>query len=30
LGIKIAALCVYAPPNDKVDLEKEQFYEKKN
>ena len=30
LGIKITALCVYAASNDKVDLEKGQFYEKLN
>jgi len=30
LGIKIIALCVYTPSNDKVDLEKDQFYEKLN
>ena len=30
LGIKITALCVYAPSNDKVHLEKDQFYEKLN
>ena len=28
LGIKITALCVYAPSNDTVGLEKVQFYEK--
>jgi len=28
LGIKITVLCVYAPSNDKVDLEKDEFYEK--
>jgi hypothetical protein len=30
LGIEIAVLCVYAPSNGKVDLEKDQFYEKLN
>jgi len=30
LVIKTTALCVYAPSNDKVDLEKDQFYEKLN
>ena len=30
LGIKMTALCVYAPSNDKVDFEKDQFYEKLN
>ena len=30
LGIKITELCVYAPSDDKVDLEKDQFYEKLN
>lgn len=30
LGTKITVLCVYAPSNDKVDLEKVQFYEKLN
>jgi len=30
LGIKITLLCVYAPSNNKVDLEKDQFYEKLN
>ena len=30
LGIKTTVLCVYAPSNDKVDLEKDQFYEKLN
>jgi len=30
LGIKITVLCVHAPSNDKVDLEKDQFYEKLN
>ena len=30
LGIKITVLCVYAPSNDKVDLEKDQVYEKLN
>ena len=30
LGIRITALCVYAPSHDKVDLEKDQFYEKLN
>jgi len=30
LGIKITVLCVYAPSNDKVDLEKDRFYEKLN
>ena len=28
LGIKITVLCVYAPSNDKEDLEKDLFYEK--
>jgi exonuclease III len=28
LGFKITVLCVYAPSNDKADLEKDQFYEK--
>jgi len=28
LGTKITVLCVYGPPNDKVNLEKDQFYEK--
>jgi endonuclease/exonuclease/phosphatase family metal-dependent hydrolase len=30
LGTEITVLCVYAPSNDKVDLEKVQFYEKLN
>ena len=30
LGTKITVLCVYAPSNDKVNLEKVQFYEKLN
>jgi len=30
LGTKITVLCVYAPSNDKVNLEKDQFYEKLN
>ena len=32
LGTEITVLCVrvYAPSNDKVDLEKDQFYEKLN
>ena len=30
LGTRITVLCVYAPSNDKVDLEKGQFYEKLN
>jgi len=30
LGIKITVLCIYAPSNDKVDIEKDEFYEKLN
>ena len=30
LGIKITVLCIYAPSNNKVDLGKDQFYEKLN
>jgi len=30
LGTKITVLCVYAPSNDKANLEKDQFYEKLN
>jgi len=30
LGTKITVLCVYAASNDKVNLEKDQFYEKLN
>jgi exonuclease III len=30
LGTKITALCVYTPSEDKVNLEKDQFYEKLN
>ena len=30
LGTKIIVLCVYAPSNDKVNLEKDQFYEIQN
>ena len=30
LGIKITVLCVYAPSNDNIDLEKDEFYEKLN
>ena len=30
MGTKITVLCVYAPSNDKVNLEKDQFYNKPN
>ena len=30
LGTKITVFCVYAPSNDKTNLEKDQFYEKLN
>ena len=30
MGTKITVLCVYAPSNDKLNLEKDQFYDKPN